>query len=81
MVIEVANHQRDVDVATLANGFAVVHGLENREAAGMLLHRPRQRVEIASSRMRSERLPLWQGCSGGTHRCIDIGGRPLGYVG
>ena len=53
MVIEVADDERNIDIAALANGLAVVHGFEHGEAAGMLLHGSRQSVEMAGSRMRS----------------------------
>ena len=63
VVIEVPGDQRNIDVAALADGLAVVHGLEHGEAAGMFLHGARQRVQVASSRVRSEGLPFWEGSS------------------
>ena len=78
VVIEVAGDQRNIDVAALANRLAVVHGLEHGETAGMLLHGSRQRVEIASSRVRSERLPFRQSCAGGSDGGVDVRSRSLG---
>src|SRR5205807_6588264 len=45
MVIKMARDERNIDVAALANRFAVVHRLEHGEPARMLLHQPRYRVE------------------------------------
>ena len=81
MVIEVADNQWNIDVAALANRLAVVHGLEHGEAAGVLLHGPRQSVEIASSCVRSERLPFWQSCARGSDGGVDVCWRPLGNCG
>ncbi len=61
VVIEMAHDQRDVNVPTLPNRFAIVHRLQHGEAAGVLLHSPRQCIEIARSGVRSESLPFWQG--------------------
>ena len=77
MVIEVASHQRNVNVPALANRFAVVHRLEHGQAAGMFLHGSRQRVEIACSRVRSERLPFEESSARRSNCCIDIGCRSL----
>ncbi len=81
VVIEVADDQRNIDVAALANRLAVVHGLEHGEAAGVLLHGPRQRVEIASSRVRSERLPFWQSGARGSDCGVNVCRRSLGNCG
>ena len=47
----------------------------------MLLHGSRQRIEVASSRVRGERLPFGQSSGGGTDRSVDISGRSLSDVG
>src|SRR5258708_6249316 len=72
MVIEMARHQRNIDVAALTNRLAVVESFETREPARMLLHLPRQRIEIARTRMRSEGLPRWQSTPRGFHRAVYI---------
>ena len=51
-------HQRNIDVAALADRLAVVHCFEHREAARMFLHQPRNRIQVTSPRVGSERLPL-----------------------
>ena len=33
---------------------------------------PRQRVEVASPRVRSERLPFWERCARGSNRGVDV---------
>ena len=38
----------------------------------MFLYLPRQRIEIARTRMRSKRLPRWQSSARGFHRTVDI---------
>src|SRR6266567_7105115 len=43
---QVTSHERDVEIARLANRFAVVEALEHRQQPGMLLHRTRERVEV-----------------------------------
>src|SRR2546426_1816202 len=59
MMIKMPNYKRDIDVAALANRLAVVQCFENREPARVFLHLPRQSMEIASTRMRTEGLPRW----------------------
>src|SRR6266478_1117670 len=77
MMIEMARYQRNIDVAALANRLSVVESFENREPARMFLHLPRQRIEVARTRMRSEGLPRWQSTPRGFHRAVDIGCRSL----
>src|SRR5258708_35875313 len=43
----------------------------------MFLHLPRQRIEIARTRMRSERLPCGQSSAGSFYRVVDVRGRSL----
>ncbi len=50
VVIKMARDERNIDVAAFANRLAVVHSLEDGEPARMLLHLPRQRIEIACAR-------------------------------
>src|SRR5258708_1523371 len=72
MVIEMARHQRNIDVAALTNRLAVVESFENREPARMLLHLPRHRIEVARTRMRTEGLPRSQSTPRGFHRAVYI---------
>jgi len=46
--------------------------VERTTRFAMLLHLPRQRVEISSPRVRRESLPRRQSTARGLHRCIDI---------
>src|ERR1700690_2158455 len=75
MVIKVARHKGNIDVAAFADGLAVVHGLEHGEAARVLLHQARKRIEISRALMATECLPgrkcLARGCDGSVH-IVDI---------
>ena len=68
-----AGDQRDVEIAALADGLAIVHGLQNRQAARMFLHQARQGVEIARPRVIGERLPNRKRGASGLHGCADVG--------
>ena len=81
MVVEVAGDERDVDVAGLADGLAVVHGLEHGEAARVLLDLAREGVEIAGALVAGERLPAGKGSAGGFDGAVDIGGVGLRDLG
>ena len=72
VVIEMAGDKRNVDVAALANGLAVVHGFEHGEAARMLLHLAGQRVEIASAFVAAESLPCGQSFASGGDGGVDV---------
>src|ERR1017187_7422388 len=78
MVVEVPRHERDIDVATLTNRFAIVHGFKDCEEPGVLLHQSRQSVEIASPSMRSEGSPLWRCSARRANGSIDVSGPTLG---
>jgi len=47
MVIEMALHQRDINIAGFAQRLAVIQCLKHRKQARVFLHRPRQRIKIA----------------------------------
>ena len=81
VVVEVAGDERDVDVAGLADGLAVVECFEDGELAGVLLHLAGERVEIAGALVAGERLPAREGLARGLHGCIHIGFRAGGDVG
>ena len=76
-MIEMPRHQRNIDVAALANRLAVVHRFQHRQQPRMLLHQPRQRIQISRPRMRSKRLPLRRRRPRRFHRGIDVGRRAL----
>ena len=71
----------NVDVAALADGLAVVHRLQNRETARVLLHLPRQSIQIARALMAAQRLPCRKSLArrgdGGFHVVIVA----LGHLG
>ena len=68
VVIEVAGDERDVDVAGLANRFAVVEALEDGEQPRVLLDGPRQRVEMPRARVAGEGGPAGERRQGGRDR-------------
>ena len=49
--------QRNIDVTALANRLAVVHRLEHRQPPRVLLHLPRQRIQIPCPLMPAQCLP------------------------
>ena len=73
VVVEVARHQRHVDVARLADRLAVVERLEHREEPAVLLDLARERVEIARPRVPAERPPPGLRRPRRVHRAIHIG--------
>src|SRR5581483_8411842 len=81
VVVEVAGDERDVDVAGLADGLAVVHGLEHGETAGPLLHLAREGVEIACALVTGERLPAGKGSASGFDGEVDVCGVTLRDLG
>ena len=62
VVVEVPRHERHVDVARLADRLAVVERLEHGEQPAVLLHLPRERVEVPRPR-RARRAPTTPGCA------------------
>ena len=52
--MEVAHHERDVDVARLAHGLAGVQSLQDREETRVPVQPARQRVEEAGPRVSAE---------------------------
>ena len=57
-MVEVARHQRHVDVARLADRLAVVERLQHGEEARVLLHEARERVEHLRALEAGLRAPL-----------------------
>src|SRR5581483_9514405 len=81
VVVEVAGNEGDVDVAGLADGLAVVHGLEHGETARVLLDLAREGVEIACALVTGERLPCGQRAAGGFDGAVDVCGVTLRDLG
>src|SRR5271169_1156293 len=77
MVIKMSGDQRNVNVATLADGLAVVHGFENRQEPRMLLYQPRNGVQITRARMRCQRPPSRRGRPRGFDCGVDVRRRAL----
>ncbi len=77
MVVKVARNQWNIQVAALANRFAVVHCLQDRQPPRMFLHLPSQSVQIASPRVRCKRLPFRKRPARRFHRRIDVRRRTL----
>ena len=74
MVVEVPCNQRNVDFSAFADWLAVIHRLQDSEKAGMFLHQPRERVEVAGPDMRSKRAPLWKRCARSLDRGVNVRG-------
>ena len=73
VMIEVTGDERNVDVARLADRFAVVERFENREQTGMFLNLSGEGIEIAGAPMRAQVPPsclrVARGRHGGIHVC------------
>jgi hypothetical protein len=78
MVIEVPGNERDVDVAGLADGLAVVERLQDGKEPAVLQDLPGQRVQIPGPGMTTESPPLGLGRSGGTNRPVHVARTGLG---
>jgi hypothetical protein len=72
VVIEVARHQRHVEVARLADRLAVVQRLDHREQARMALHHAGQRVQMACAAMAAECEPAGLRGACRSHRRIHV---------
>ena len=77
MVIEVARYQRNVDVARLADGLAIVHRLQHRQEAFALLDDAGNGVEVLRALMAREFRPCSKTLARRLHRSIHIGRRSL----
>ena len=74
MIVKMPGHQRDIDVAALANRLSVVHGFQHGQAPGVFLYLPRQSVHITCPRVRSDGLPLWKRGACSLDSSINVGG-------
>ena len=79
MMVEMPRHQWNVDIAALADGLAVVHRLEHRKAARVLLHLPGESIKIARPLVAVQRLPAGKGFACGGHRGFHVVGVALGH--
>src|SRR5690606_32281922 len=57
VVVEVTRHERDVEVAGLTDGLAVVQRFEHGEQTRVLLNVPSQGVEVLRAGVRTDRAP------------------------
>ena len=67
-----AHGERDVGVAGLPNGLAVVQGLEDGEEAGVLLYVPRNRVQMPRPLVGRRLAPRRQRAFGRVHRQVHV---------
>src|SRR5262245_20900531 len=81
MMIEVSRDQRDVYIAALANGLAIVHSLEHSETARVFLNLSRYGIHVACACMRPERLPCLDRCTRCLNGGVHISCRSLPYAG
>ena len=77
MMVEMAGHQRNVDVARFADGLAVVHRLQHGEEALALLDGAGDGVEMFRAIMAGEFGPRAEALARSLHRRIDIGSGAL----
>ena len=73
MIVEVTSDERNIQVARLANGFAVIQRLQHRQQTRVLLNMPRNGIHIASAYMSRRLAPGLKGCTGGSDSSIHIG--------
>ena len=81
VMVEMAGHERDIDVAAFADRLAVIHGLEHGEEAAVLLDQAGDGIEIFAALIARQRTPGREGGASGLDRCIDILGGAIGDVG
>ncbi len=81
MVVEVAGHQGNVEIAGFPNRLAVVHALQDREQPRVLLERPGDGVEVSGPRRTPELPPRLGGGARSRHRPIHVLVAGLGDIG
>jgi hypothetical protein len=81
VMVEVAGDERDVEVARLADGLAVVHRFQHGQQARVALHDARERVEVPRAAVAAECLPCGKGLSCRPDRRVDVLLGALGDVG
>ena len=72
VMVEVPRRQRDVEIARLADGLAVVQGLHDREQAGALLDLAGEAVEVARAGVAADLLPTGQRGVGRGDRAVHV---------
>ncbi len=73
VVVEMPRDQRDVDIAAFADRLAVVQRLQHREQARVLLHQPRQGIEVPRpARARPGLRPFRLRRAGGGDGGVDV---------
>src|SRR5271165_941174 len=77
VMIEVAGHERNIDVAALTDRFPIVDCFENRKPARMSLDCAGHGIQMAGTGMRRERPPFWKRGSRRLNRGVDIRTRSL----
>ena len=77
VVIKMSRHQRDINVAALANRLSIVNRFEHRKPPRMFLYLSGNRVQIARPRMRRQSLPHRQSYACRPHRRINVRRAPL----
>ena len=80
VMIKMPGHQRHVDIAALADGLAVVHGLEHGEKAFALLDVAGQRIEMFRAGMARKLRPGGKGLARRLHGGVDISRCPLRHT-
>ena len=81
VVIKVPRDERNVDVAALADGLAVVHRFENGKTARMFLHLASESIEIPRALVAAERLPCGKSLARRGDGGFNVGGVALGDFG
>src|ERR1700693_3075077 len=76
-MVEVTGDQRHIEIAALANRFAIVDGFQHGEPARMSLNCSGQGVQMSGSRMRCQSLPLRKRTSRSPDSRVDICSRSL----
>ena len=81
VVIEMPGDQGHVDVARLADRFAVVQGFQNGEQAGLFLHKAGEGIQDLGALVAGQPRPFRLGAAGGGDGGVQIGGGALGDLG
>jgi hypothetical protein len=81
VVVEVAGHQRQVDVARLADRLAVVERLQHGEQPAVLLHLPGEGVQVPRPRVSADGPPVRLRRAGRAHRAVHVPRAGLGQPG
>jgi hypothetical protein len=72
VVVEMALRQGDIDIARLADRFAVVERFQHREEAAVFLQQAGQRIEVFRAGVAGQLRPLGEGFCSGRYGGVDI---------